>query len=359
MKETTRFSIIGCVGVPNNYGGFETLAENLAKYKKFNTTIYCSGKAYIKENRLSRFHNANLEYVNIDANGASSLLYDAYCLLHATVSGERNILCLGISGAWIFPLVKLMFSDVKIVTNVDGVEWRRQKFSWLGQKILRILHIMAEKYSDVIICDNEGLLPYISKKSRAKVTIIAYGGDHIDQIEAGADLSSDSIALKYGDDYSLAICRIEKENNVEMILEAFDQTRKKLVFVGNWEHSKYARSLFEKYKARTNIMLMKENYNLNILQELRLNATHYIHGHSAGGTNPSLVEAMFTCSSILYFDCVFNAFTLGTAGEAFKSKSELSQLIMSKRSPSAQTYRDFAIKRYSWQKICEKYDDCF
>ena len=243
MKEITKFSVIGCVGVPNNYGGFETLAENLAKYEKFKTTIYCSGKSYKKENRLLRFHNANLKYVNIDANGAPSLLYDAYCLLHAMVYGERNILCLGISGAWIFPVVKLLFSDVKIVTNVDGVEWRRQKFSWLGQKLLRLLHIIAEKYSDVIICDNEGLLPYISKKSQTKVVIIAYGGDHIDQMEAGADTSSDSAALKYGNDYSLAICRIVKENNVEMILEAFDQTTEKLVFMGNWEHSPYSFAL--------------------------------------------------------------------------------------------------------------------
>ena len=359
MKEITKFSVIGCVGVPNNYGGFETLAENLAKYEKFKTTIYCSGKSYKKENRLLRFHNANLKYVNIDANGAPSLLYDAYCLLHAMVYGERNILCLGISGAWIFPVVKLLFSDVKIVTNVDGVEWRRQKFSWLGQKLLRLLHIIAEKYSDVIICDNEGLLPYISKKSQTKVVIIAYGGDHIDQMEAGADTSSDSAALKYGNDYSLAICRIVKENNVEMILEAFDQTTEKLVFMGNWEHSPYSRSLFEQYKNRTNIILMKENYNLSILQELRLNAKHYIHGHSAGGTNPSLVEAMFTCSSIIYFDCVFNKFTLGGAGEPFRSKSDLSQLIKLKGSSNAYPYRELAIERYSWLKICEKYDGCF
>ena len=123
MKEITKFSVIGCVGVPNNYGGFETLAENLAKYEKFKTTIYCSGTSYKKENRLLRFHNG-LKYVNIDANGAPSLLYDAYCL-HAMVYGRRNILCLGISGAWIFPVVDVVF-NVKIVTNVDGVEWRRQ-----------------------------------------------------------------------------------------------------------------------------------------------------------------------------------------------------------------------------------------
>lgn len=355
MSDIIKFSVVGCVGVPNNYGGFEALAENLAQYEKFNITIYCSSRAYSDRNRPVFFHNAKLHYININANGASSLLYDAICLLHTVKSGERNILCLGISGSWILPLIKFIYRDIKVVTNVDGVEWRREKFSWLARRILRGLHIIAEKYSDIIICDNEGLMPYISEQSREKVVTIAYGGDHADQTDLAPTNTSEPTVTGY----SLAICRIVPENNVDLILEAFSKTNKKLIFVGNWGHSSYSRALFNKYNNKSNISLMKENYNLRDLEVLRSNAEVYLHGHSAGGTNPSLVEAMFTCSSIYYFDCEFNKYTLGGLGKPFKTECELLELLEKKVDNQAHALRDMAIKRYSWDKISEQYYDCF
>ena len=348
----SQINIIGCVGVPNKYGGFEALAENLAKSKKFISFIYCSGKAYPGQERLSTFHNAQLHYVNLKANGFSSMLYDAVCILHSVQRNQKNLLCLGVSGAWIYPFIRIFFRDVKIITNVDGVEWRRKKFGLLSKIVLKNLHRIAERYSTKIICDNQALLFFVRKKYRKKVEIISYGGDQVLD-----HWNSDKI-LEH-QDYSLAICRIVPENNVEMILRAFCLTGEKLVFVGNWQHSVYARKIFEKYSDISNISLMNEVYDIAFLSALRKNAKFYIHGHSAGGTNPSLVEALFLCKAILYFDCDFNRNTLKNQGFPFKGVDDLCQLTRQSPKDQSDQYLNVAFANYAWEIICEKYYKCF
>lgn len=347
-----QLSIVGCVGVPNKYGGFEALAENLARTPKIKSYIYCSSKAYSEEERVSNYHNAKLHYLNLSANGVSSLIYDAFSILHAVLRGERNILCLGVSGAWVLPIVRLFNRRVKIVTNVDGLEWRREKFSKFSKLFLRFLHLLAERYSTVIICDNEALIGYITKRYRSKVVVIAYGGD---QVLAEENLT-ETVASKT---FSLAMCRIVPENNVEMILEAFRQTSEDLIFIGNWDISEYSRKLSRKYSNCQNITLMKETYDKNILQKLRKNSKFYIHGHSAGGTNPSLVEAMFICKTILYFDCDFNFTTLKQLGFPFQNSDDLSKLITSDPIDQSEQCLKVAWENYSWKIICQKYSECF
>ena len=120
-------SIIGTVGVPACYGGFETLVENLLDENDthHNLTVYCSSKSY--SDQLSTYKNAVLKYIPVNANGAQSIPYDIFSLLHAVYKRSDTILLLGVSGAICLPFIRL-FSKARIVTNIDGLEWRRGKW---------------------------------------------------------------------------------------------------------------------------------------------------------------------------------------------------------------------------------------
>lgn len=144
-----RIAIIGTVGVPANYGGFETLAENLVRYHdtaslKSSLTVYCSSKSY--PSKEASYLSAQLKYVPLNANGAQSIPYDIVSLLSAVWHRSDVILLLGVSGAIALPLVRL-FSSARIITNIDGIEWRREKWQGWAKRYLRFSEKMAVRYT--------------------------------------------------------------------------------------------------------------------------------------------------------------------------------------------------------------------
>ena len=158
-------SIIGTVGVPANYGGFETLAENLVKYHAANslrdpTTVYCSGKSYPTHERS--FLSAKLKYIPLNANGAQSIPYDIWSLFSAVWNRSDVIMLLGVSGAVALPLVRL-FSSARIVTNINGIEWRREKWQGLAKRFLRFSEKTAVRFSHEVIADNAAIAAYVKE----------------------------------------------------------------------------------------------------------------------------------------------------------------------------------------------------
>jgi hypothetical protein len=207
MVNSKKIAVIGTVGVPACYGGFETLVENLlAEHEEDkNITVYCSSKSYIE--KPLKYKNAKLHYVPLNANGAQSIPYDIWSLCHAVWKGSDNILLLGVSGAICLPFIRL-FSKVRIVTNIDGLEWKRAKWSGLVKRFLKFSEKLAVKYSDVVVADNAAIADYVRNEYKIESEVIAYGGDHA----VVNDLQP------HDENYALALCRIEPENNVELIL---------------------------------------------------------------------------------------------------------------------------------------------
>ena len=162
--------------------------------------------------------------------------------------------------------------------------------------------------------------------------------------------------------YALSVCRIEPENNIAMILEAFaSKTSMPLVFVGNWNNSNFGIELRQRYAAKLNIHLIDPIYDIGVLRTLRQNAFIYIHGHSAGGTNPSLVEMMHFGLPILSYDCVFNRFTTEDSAIFFKDADSL-RINLEKIKPDeaaniGSDIRRIALKRYTWAAIGKAYFD--
>ncbi len=340
-----KLSIIGTVGVPASYGGFETLVENLIgdKMTDWQVAIYCSSKNY--DSKLSHHKGARLHYIPLKANGIQSTLYDIFSISHSLFNNNNQLLILGVSGCVFLPLIQRSTKAITIV-NIDGIEWKREKWNRLARAFLKLSEYCAIKYSDTTITDNQAITEYARKEYSTPTTTIEYGGDH-----ATKDL--DESGQKQG--YALTLCRIEPENNCHLILEAFSATSKRLNFVGNWDSSEYGRNLKRRFSEFKNIQIIDPIYNEKKLQRLRQGATLYIHGHSAGGTNPSLVEMMFFDLPIICYDCSFNRVTTENLASYFKSVDELVSLISVNNQTNTQPMRSLAKEKYSWSIIREKY----
>ncbi len=171
-----KIAIIGTVGVPAIYGGFETLAEYLTKYlgKKYELTVYCSSKSY--SNKIIEYNNARLVYLPLNANGVQSIPYDILSILKALRYAD-TLLILGVSGCISLPFVKLI-SRKKIVVNIDGLEWKREKWNKFAKWFLKFSEKLAVKYADAVITDNKVIQNYVLSEYGVKSTLIAYGADH-------------------------------------------------------------------------------------------------------------------------------------------------------------------------------------
>lgn len=356
-----KISIIGTVGVPANYGGFESLVENIIgdnSSTNIHYTIYCSSKNYSQ--KLLSYKNAKLKYIPLNANGSQSILYDIISLLKATKRSDV-ILVLGVSGCCFLPIYRL-FSKKRLIINIDGLEHRRDKWGKWIKRFLKFSEKMAVKYADIIVTDNKGIQDYVKEEYGKDSELIAYGGDHVlCDITAIEDDVLEEYKLK-GEEYSFSLCRIEPENNVHITLEAYKKTGRKLVFVGNWEKSLYGKGLLEAYGKCENIHLFSPIYDLKILNVLRSHCSFYVHGHSAGGTNPSLVEAMFFQKPILAFDVVYNRETTEQKADYFSSVDDLARLLRlpySSFQTNAEDMGEIAQRRYRWEIIAKQYEKLY
>lgn len=352
-------AVIGSVGVPANYGGFESLIENLLDFNSYNFQyiVFCSDRSYPE--RLKMYRNAKLRYVNLEANGFSSIFYDGISLFKCLGRQYDIILLLGVSGAIFLPILK-PFIPATIICNIDGIEWKRNKWNTPTKKFLKFSESVAIKYSDVIITDNKGITDYVKSNYKKDSVTIAYGAS-IDRNH------SNTLLRKYGlnkNQYFFKVCRIEPENNIELILDAFTQVKnQKIVIVGNWNNSRFGKKMLRKYESLSNITLLNPIYNQSDLNELRVNCKGYIHGHSAGGTNPSLVEAMGLKLSIIAFDVNFNRYTLDNNGIYFSNLEELIYELFQFDSRDIEMDREKIyetfLNHYTKEKIAEEYAQLF
>lgn len=357
-SKKTKIAIIGTVGLPANYGGFETLTEHLVNNldNEYDFTVYCSGKKYKKEDRKSHYRNARLIYLPFNANGAQSIIYDTLSILHALFFTDI-LLILGVPGAWILPFVKT-FTNKKIIISIDGIEWKREKWNFLAKSYLFWAEGLAVKYSHIDISDNESIQDYTAMRYGSLSRIIEYGADHTLNIKPDVNDKKEFHFLKKP--YAIKVCRIEPENNVHEVLEAFKQLSKYIiVIVGNWGNSEYGITIRKKYEGFSNIILLDPIYNQRKLDVLRGNAVLYIHGHSAGGTNPSLVEAMYLGLPIIANGVSYNRTTTENSSLYFKNHNDLKYLIentsLIKLKEIGGLMRSIALRRYTWAVITEKY----
>ena len=355
-----RVGIIGTNGLPGKYGGWDQLVNHLTLNlrERFDFVVYTS--SYNAEPGLTEYNGAKLHIVKLKANGIQSIVYDMVSLFHACFNCDVLFVC-GTSGCIFLPFFRLF--GKKIILNPDGLEWKRKKWSKPVKWFLKLSENFGIRFSHYVISDNKRISEYIKETYNKESRLIEYGGDQVLKVPLSAENE-----IKYGiksGEYAFKVCRIEPENNIHTILEAFKESALNLVIVGNWNYSSYGQALKIQYSSYPHLKLLDPIYEQGPLDQLRSNCGLYVHGHTVGGTNPSLVEAMNLGLFIIAYGVDFNIETTENSAMYFKSAEELKQILSSYRNGEldGQSFKksmsSIAMRRYRWGIITEKYSEVF
>jgi len=355
-RSNHKLHIVGAVGLPPDYGGWETLTSNLVKdlNQEFDITVYCSSRHY--KSRTDSYHSAKLIYIPLRANGWQSPLYDAISMFCAIYKKADTILVLGVSGCIFIPIIKLL-TKAKIIVNVDGIEWKRKKWGYFSKYFLRISEFFAAKYSTELVGDNIEIVRYLKREYGKQSSFIAFGGSSRD------GLDENLLKTLRNEKFALNISRIEPENNIHVILEACQRTSTHIYIFGRWKANNYSKSLYKEFSQNEFCHLHEHVSSQEILNSFRKKAFLYIHGHSVGGTNPSLVEAMSWGIPIVAFDVIFNKESTFNKAIYFDSANNLADILTSLSKFDLEKISSDMLKlhdkNYDWKIISGKYSDLF
>ena len=355
-----KIAIIGTRGVPNNYGGFEQFAEYLSVGlvdKGHDVFVYNPHNHIFKDNiykGVKIIHCFDPEYL-IGTSG--QFIYDLNCIVNCRKYDIDIILQLGYTSSSIWN--RLMPKQSILVTNMDGIEWKRSKFSPKVQRFLKYAEGLAVKYSNYFVSDSIGIQQYLEKEYKVESTYIPYGAEIMGV--PNFDILNQYDLKLY--DYDIVIARMEPENNIEMMLKGFLHSKKErdLVIIGSLE-TKFGQYLSNKYQDKK-IKYLGFVSGLDTLNSLRYFSNLYFHGHSVGGTNPSLLEAMASNSLICAHDNIFNKSILENDAFYFKNIEQISALMDAKiknKDNELVNSNQLKIKNfYSWGKIVDDYNRFF
>jgi glycosyltransferase involved in cell wall biosynthesis len=358
-------AILGTRGIPARYGGFETFAEELSvrlAKQALHVTVYCLREQNLQPGypKQDIYKNVRLIHIKSPKIGPlTTIMFDLFCLWHARKLYDI-VYMLGYGSSLFCFIPRLWGSQVWV--NMDGIEWKRSKWPWYGRWYLKLSERLAITFSDQLIADASEIKSYLVSKYGEAIncSIIPYGAEIVDQ----PPLSKQIIELKlFPMDYYLVVCRLEPENHVREILHGFIQsdTQKKLVVVGDKNmNTLYVKDLLKSNDRR--VQFIGPVYDKGLLEALRFYAAGYFHGHSVGGTNPSLLEAMGSGNIVIAHDNIFNREVTGDVAFFFNGSvdipgiiSTVESLSMEKKKELSEAVRSRIREKYNWALIAGKY----
>jgi glycosyltransferase involved in cell wall biosynthesis len=354
-----KIAILGTRGIPARYGGFETFAEKLAaglSAHGLDVTVFCEAG---NESAPEAYLGANLRYISAPTLGPlQTILYDLKCLWSAR-KGYDVVYMLGYGSALFCLIPRLWKTEVWI--NPDGLEWGRAKWGFLAKCYFRIMEWCSLYTANRIIADSEAIAANLAERhGRMKnFTVIRYGCEVIVSPPPADPLAEWHIIPR---NYYLIVCRLEPENHVREILQAFQKsssTREMIVVGNHLVGTNYVKTLRELKDAR--IRMIGTVYDQVKLTCLRYHSFAYMHGHSVGGTNPSLLEAMGCGNLVFAHDNPFNRENLGPCGYYFVDVEELTKAIQTAEENDEElAQRREALRKragadYRWADIVSQY----
>ncbi len=353
-----KVAIIGTRGIPNNYSGFEQFAEffsvSLAE-RGVDVSVYNSHNHIFQEKTFKGvkiIHKYDPEYI---VGTFGQFVYDFNCILDARKRAFDIILQLGYTSNSIWH--RLLPKDAVIITNMDGLEWKRTKYSPSVRKFLKYAEKLAVKSSDFLIADSKGIQNYLLKEYGASSKFIPYGANIFQDSNASV-LQKYRVAIN---NYDMLIARFEPENNIEVILDgvALSKTERPFLVVGRHDVNKFGAYLKEKFKDVKKIRFLGGIFNLSELNNLRYYSNLYFHGHSVGGTNPSLLEAMASSTLIIAHNNEFAQSILEEDAFYFESKEDVMNYLETLDKESHKLKVESCFNKinqiYKWESINEDY----
>ena len=358
-------------GIPNNYGGFEQFAEYLAVglvEKGHQVTVY---SPHFHPYQESTYKGVRIKHIyspeNWMGNSIGSFFYDFNSLKDALKKENFDIIYEAGYTSIVPTYILFNVKNIKyplFTTNMDGLEYKRIKFNKWVQKFIFWEERQTVKHSHFLVVDNLGIKDYYKEKYGKESKYLPYGANiHNDYNVSLLDeyeLNPDS--------YFLLIARMEPENNIEMVIQGYLESNnfaRPLVIVGK-TNTPHGKILVKKYNDHPHVKFLGGIYDFEKLNSMRYFSTAYFHGHSVGGTNPSLLEAMASNCFIIANDNIFNRTALNENALYFKNKEAIT-LFLNRISDYLLLYRNTFIKNnlerikteYSWEKVIDDHETYF
>lgn len=353
-----KVAILGTRGIPNHHGGFEQFAEFFSVFlaqRGHEVYVYNSNLHPYKESTFKKVNLIHCKDYEHKIGAAGQFLYDLNCILNSRKNEFDIILQLGYTSSSIwhpfFPKKAI------IITNMDGLEWKRSKYKTPVQKFLKFAEKLAAVKSDYLIADSLGVKEHLYELYKKESTYIAYGANVF--VNPNNEILENYNVKAYN--YNMLIARLEPENNIETILEGVNQSVTKTPFlvIGKHDVNKFGIYLKNKFKDDDNIRFLGGIYNLEHLNNLRYHSNLYFHGHSVGGTNPSLLEAMASNTLIIAHDNIFNKAILNEDAYYFSNSDHVKTYIETiTKKNNLERVKNGVNKistQFTWEKINQEY----
>ena len=348
-----KIAILGTRGVPNYYGGFEQFAEYFSVYlveKGHEVYVYNSHNHPHQETTFKGVNIIHCYDPEYKMGSFGQFIYDYNCILDSRKRNFDIILQLGYTSSSVFFF--LLPKKPVIITNMDGLEWKRSKYSWPMKQFLKFAERLGAMSSDFLIADSLGIKKSLKERYNKDSEYIAYGAYPF--VNPNENIPAEYNVEKGA--YNMIMARFEPENNIDMVLQGIaslnDPTP--ILVIGN-HNTKYGGYLKEKFKSYSQIKFIGALYNIDHLNNLRYFSKLYFHGHSVGGTNPSLLEAMASKALILAHNNDFNKGVLKDNAYYFSNPQEVEQLVRNTRKEDnlqlIENNYTAIINDFNWEKI--------
>jgi len=367
-----KIAFVSTRGIPNNYGGFEQFAEyiSVGMAQRGHEVVVYSPKFHPYQE--STYKGVRIKHIYSPetwmGSSVGSFFYDFASLRDALKKEDFDIIYeagyTSIIPAYIWFNVKKRKRPI-FTTSMDGLENKRSKFSPMVRRFLDWEEKMAVKYSHYLIADNMGIHDYYKEKYGKESKFLAYGADIHDDFKAEY---LEEFGLK-SEEYYILIARLEPENNIVMAIEGYlhskENGRRPLIVVGK-TNTPHGKELVEKYGNERNVEFVGGIYDFKKLDSVRHFSKAYFHGHSVGGTNPSLLEAMAAGCFIFAHDNIFNRAVLKENAFYYPSADKVTEYLnridtIAEGSKIQYTARNIEVIRneYSWESLIDKHEKYF
>ena len=366
------------------YGGFETFVDKLTEYHQDNKNIKYHVAWKGREYKEFEHHNARCFQIAVPKIGsAEAIYYDVmalkntcdYIKKHHIENAIVYILACRVGPFMAHFKKRICSLGGTIYLNPDGHEWMRSKWNSIVRRYWKISENMMVKYADLVICDSKNMQKYIKEtyaKYKPKTTFIAYGADLTPSILADDDLKLINWYKEKGTRQNSFVCigRCVPENSYEIIIREYmkSHTQRDLVIIST-QNEKFMGEMERKLRFRKDkrVKFVGTVYDQELLKKIRENAYAYLHGHTVGGTNPSLIEALGSTNLNLLVDVSFNREVAENCALYWnKEEGNLAELIDKVDAMGADVISEIGRnakarvkEEYTWEIICGKYENLF